>query len=401
MLELILVSLGLLGAIFVSVTIYRVNFFIAFLLSSVLSSMTIIGSLNINVLLILISTLLLLMFSRWKLSFSRILFLAIIAAMLLGASILSFYSGVELSSALGKWLKTLIVFLPLTIIKSCSQPNQFTAIHIPFTKAFLLFSYLLVVPYSIFVDVDYGVVNLPRFSGFFYDSNYMAAICFCLLYLFISVQRTNNNVENKYLIRVLIFTIILTQSFTFIAFTFGLIFFKRIKHHDGWRGERVQFALPFLVGLAYIAFIFYLHSFFEIEIADNYETSVTSLKLNSLFFRLMPQFSVIELMVKQPSLFLTGYGSGHVAELFGRVLHNFYLQLLFDNGAIFLVVVLLAIGYFFVVAKCSIYLTFTILITNYLFDNVYMFVFTFVIILCLLWNDGETSGWKLTRGHNR
>ncbi|WEE24629.1 hypothetical protein [Aeromonas hydrophila] len=169
------------------------------------------------------------------------------------------------------------------------------------------------------------------------------------------------------------------------------MFFKQVKHDYGWGTGRGQFALPFLVGLAYIVFIFYLHSFFEIKIADNYETSVTSLKLNSLLFRLMPQFSVIELMIKQPSLFLTGYGSGHVAELFGRVLHNFYLQLLFDNGAIFWVVVLLAIGYFFAVAKCNVYLTFTILITNYLFDNVYMFVFTFFIFLCLLWNNVNAS----------
>ena len=394
MFELILASFGLVAVIFVSVTLYRMAFFVSFLLSSILSSMTIIGSLNINVLLISISTLLLLLFRSWNFNFSRTLFLAIISVILLCVSILSFFSGVELPSALGKWLKTFIVFLPLTIIKSSSTsllPNQCTAVYIPFTKAFLLFSYLLVIPYSIFVDVDYGVMNLPRFSGFFYDSNYMAAICFCLLYLLISAKRVNQNTKNKYLIRVLIFTIILTQSFTFITFTCGLMFFKQVKHDYGWGTGRGQFALPFLVGLAYIVFIFYLHSFFEIKIADNYETSVTSLKLNSLLFRLMPQFSVIELMIKQPSLFLTGYGSGHVAELFGRVLHNFYLQLLFDNGAIFWVVVLLAIGYFFAVAKCNVYLTFTILITNYLFDNVYMFVFTFFIFLCLLWNNVNAS----------
>ena len=219
MLELILVFLGFFGVIFASTVVYRVNFFISLLLSSVLSSMTIIGVFNINLILILISTFLLCIFCGWKISFRRGLFLVVVSVILFGVSILSFYSGVELSSAIGKWLKTCVVFLPLILIKPRFQSLTLTEVFIPFTKAFLFFSYFLVVPYSILVDLDYGAFNLPRFSGFFYDSNYFAAICFFLLYFIVSQQRVNSSANNEFLKRVLVLTIVLTQSFTFISFT--------------------------------------------------------------------------------------------------------------------------------------------------------------------------------------
>ncbi|UKA29916.1 hypothetical protein [Photobacterium damselae] len=117
--------------------------------------------------------------------------------------------------------------------------------------------------------------------------------------------------------------------------------------------------------------------------------NMVSYKLNSVLMRVKAQFGAINMIINHNILYLTGYGSGTSVELFGRVTHNAYLQMLFDNGIIFVSVILLTLGRFLEKYRVPIYIVFTLSLTNYLFDNIFMFVFTFFVsyFLCLKNNN--------------
>ena len=88
-------------------------------------------------------------------------------------------------------------------------------------------------------------------------------------------------------------------------------------------------------------------------------------------------------MIDKPYHFIYGFGSRTTFELFGKVMHNAYLQTLFDHGLSLLVSIYLFINiigkkYFFYPA------IFYLQIMNFLFDNYFMGLVTLFYILGLL-----------------
>jgi len=212
--------------------------------------------------------------------------------------------------AFGKSLKILIFISLLHLNFNHKVPvkkilNYFINIHL------LLFGYYLSVN-----NVDWGVFNLPRFSGGYGDSNYIAAI-FLMLYIQFSYKR-------------LFWLSIFTQSVS----GFLSLFLSKIR----------------VVGRFNIIFI--VTSIFVIVMVgvgylSEWNPSRSDLwidhRLVSLYHRLHSSILGINYVSDNYGVLghVFGIGSGRSYEFADRVLHSYFTQTLVDHGFFFTLVLMI------------------------------------------------------------
>ncbi|ENM3904395.1 hypothetical protein EFU53_002952 [Vibrio cholerae] len=269
-------------------------------------------------------------------------------------------------SAVAKGVKTIVIFLPLFFLpKKVDFKVRISVV------AFIFVSILLGPANMLFVGFDYGVANIPRYSGFFNDANYFALTCL-VFYIAMKTQPSSSN--DRFIKGFLIFFIVLSQSFTvntllILYFLFG----RSLK-------ENKKTSLPFVFCFGYYFLFFLMYKNFSFVLFDDYATNSVSYKLNSIIFRLNSQFLGMAIMMTDPSIFITGYGSGFSVQLFGKVMHNAYMQMLFDNGIIFAVIVMLIVSFFVKKFNPPKFVLLVVLFCSVLFDTIYMLVFTFSLL---------------------
>ncbi|MCG3461379.1 hypothetical protein L7G72_05810 [Xenorhabdus bovienii] len=91
----------------------------------------------------------------------------------------------------------------------------------------------------------------------------------------------------------------------------------------------------------------------------------------------------MKIMLGDPIHILYGFGSHTSFELFGKVMHNSYLQTFFDHGVILLISIYLYIN---IISKNYIFylVIFYLQIMNFLFDNYFMGIVSLFFILGLI-----------------
>ncbi|HEM8846785.1 TPA: hypothetical protein U2R10_003841 [Proteus mirabilis] len=89
------------------------------------------------------------------------------------------------------------------------------------------------------------------------------------------------------------------------------------------------------------------------------------------------------MMLADPIHILYGFGSHTSVEMFGKVMHNAYLQTFFDHGIILLISMFLYIN--LICKKYNFYsIIFYLQIMNFLFDNYFMGIISLFFILGLI-----------------
>ena len=160
---------------------------------------------------------------------------------------------------------------------------------------------------------DYGIFQMPRFSGGFTDANYFAFVNFMFLLSF----KSHNDGMTSIFRAVCLISILLSQSWTVVClwlmYRFGIL--SRIG--------RVKFRIVLIFPIFFI-FIALFTSYFEIQ--GNWKDNIVVLKTNSLLFRWNAILVAIENVTADPFRLLFGFGSGVSEELNGRILHSSVFQ---------------------------------------------------------------------------
>ncbi|MEZ8325726.1 hypothetical protein AB6D00_19440 [Vibrio cyclitrophicus] len=376
--EIFVFSLSMLTFVFIYLlgTKGQGAFFIL-VVAAMLLTMTPIGEINVNIaaiLVIYLSTII--MKNKVYLTKRRMIYLVSYLFFLVSISLLSSLESVNELQALGKAIKTFAIFLPLFFL----YKNYYFSIKwlvISFIISSLFFGFIIGYNFG----YDRGVYNTPRFTGIFNDANYFALISLILYHA------CNGLFNNRFLKNTLIILIIMSQSFTVITVLIGYIFFDNL--FDRWRNLKKY--IPFLFCGFYLIVIYYISQNVEVSVFSDYNENPISYKLNSVVFRISAQLQAMDMFIQSKSLFLTGYGSGQSVELFGKVMHNVYMQMLFDNGVFFLILNLLVLSIALNSFNVSTYMAMSIMACNFLFDTIFMMPFTF---LCFL---SYFSGSKVNR----
>ena len=211
------------------------------------------------------------------------------------------------------------------------------------------------------IPVDKGLMDLPRFAGYFTDANYFAFINFLFL---ISLER--------YLIRYitpkifLISFILLSQSIT--VFSIVILYYSGILN----RLARFRY-MWFIVFVVFFSFLFYLAEL--IVISDDWQGKFIIMKLNSIFFRFESILRGVNLIMMEETSFFFGFGSGRSEELIGRVMHNSIAQTLFDHGAFGLLSIIVLLN--FMQRQSSVPAFFlSVILFSLLFDPLWSYVFS-------------------------
>lgn len=300
---------------------------------------------------------------------SDLVVLLIFSVSIIAVSLFSVNQAATPLSAIAKGIKTVVIFLPLFLLpKKVDFKLRVSVV------SFIFVSIVLGPVNMIFVGFDYGVASIPRFSGFFNDANYFALTCL-LFYIAIRIQGFSSG--DGYIKKILIFLIVLSQSFTInTLLILYLLFGTYFK-------ENKKTLLPFVFCFGYYLIFILIYFNFDFVLFDDYETNPVSYKLNSIIFRLNSQFSGMAMMMADPSIFITGYGSGFSVQLFGKVMHNAYMQMLFDNGMFFAVIVMSIVSFFVKKFDPPKFVLLVVLFCSVLFDTIYMLVFTFSLLYFL------------------
>lgn len=338
---------------------------------SLLSSITTIGSTNINVLFIILS-IFIGVYTRFLYIPKKSFFLLIVVWTILSILIsLSVFNGGYYYNVIGKSLKLFIIcFLLSTKYRGIDAYDL-----IVIARGFIGAS-VCSLPFMLkFGLYDNGFL-IYRFSGYFFDANFFSLIC--LFFLMIIPLYTN---KYSLLLYLLFLSILLSQSWSTIIlyFIIKLIGLKRL----GIIGRKVNRILPFL--------FFLLTILIANVIIDNYSDVLGGYqdyenyyvqKMNSAILR----YNIIVhgyLMIMTSDIGLwTGFGSGKTFELFGKVFHNLYFQDFFDHGICYFIIFYLYLAH--LLRKSSLVLhgiLLILLIQNFFFDNLYTFVFSFIFLL--------------------
>ncbi|CAK1950513.1 hypothetical protein [Vibrio crassostreae] len=365
--ELLLPTLSLFLFLFIYLTLNKATpTYELFFLIAYFGGFTSLGGYNISYFFLALSIVFSFLMKRTTIDKSDLVILLIFSFSIIAVSILSVNQAATPLGAIAKGIKTIVIFLPLFLLP---KKNDFK-LRIS-VIAFIFVSVVLGPVNMIFVGFDYGVASIPRFSGFFNDANYFALTCL-LFYIAIRVQVSPS--ENRYIKKLLIFLIVLSQSFTVnTLLILYLLFGTSFK-------ENKKTLLPFIFCFGYYLIFILLYNNFNFVLFDDYETNSISYKLNSIIFRLNAQFLGMAMMIADPSIFITGYGSGFSVQLFGKVMHNAYMQMLFDNGIFFSVIVILIVSFFVKKFDPPKFVLLVVLFCSVLFDTIYMLVFTFSLL---------------------
>lgn len=361
--EAIVSSAGTLSCILMSLLFNKGRLRYEFMIfSCFLLTLTLFGRLNVNMLLLVLVVGLFLLYGTVILTrggvFRSTLFF-IFSIVFCGLSITNEATVLE---AFFKAVKVFAIFLPLFFINDNSRFDIFSVI-----KSFVIITPFLGAIYLWFVGWDEGVYNTIRFSGFLNDSNYFAltSLLFLIYLDFSEIKSTRYK-------SALVLFVFASQSFSvIILLVLYLIFkpFKDIKYN--------AYVWSFAIAISYIILIFFLSAMLDLKPNDDYQTNAISYKLNSIIFRLMAQLSAVSMMIDDNSIMLFGYGGGKSIEVFGKVLHNSYMQMLFDNGVFLLFLVMFAISYFANRLMIPFSVFIVLLIVNIIFDAIFMFYITF------------------------
>jgi hypothetical protein len=113
-------------------------------------------------------------------------------------------------------------------------------------------------------------------------------------------------------------------------------------------------------------------------------------KLNSLLLRFSTMVKGYEMINNSFLGAVFGFGSGTCYIMFHKVFHNLYLQELFDNGIVFFIIFYSAIIYKTKkYAKYYKWIIMLLFLHNMFFDNLYLFVFSFFILVYKIINKNS------------
>lgn len=369
--EYFIAIFSLIFFLIISSVVYKNNFSQSFFLVSILSSLTILGDINVNLVLIFLSMIILLINRSMVLKKNDLIFISVFFVCMFFICLLPSFEGITIIHALGKWIKVLCVFFPMLFINKLKDGINPRTFSISFCISSLIFG----VFYAVFIGLKVGIYNIPRFNGFFTDANYFSLVCVVFYIINDSYCKINRSNLSQVFLLILI---LMAQSFSVISFLF-LYYIKVFLFGKEDKKYYINQYLPLILCMLYYLFVFNYYYYGDVSLRADYMDNMVSYKLNSVLMRVKAQFGAIEMILNHNILYLTGYGSGTSVALFGRVTHNAYLQMLFDNGIIFVVIVLTTLGNILKKIEAPIYIVFLLLITNYLFDNIFMFLFTFFI----------------------
>ncbi|KPC52205.1 hypothetical protein [Amantichitinum ursilacus] len=338
----------------------------SFYFSAIFSHWTALGDINISTALILLATMLLFACGRTRFNLGRVVAFSLFAFCILGGAAASTVNSPGLGAALGRFGKMALVFLPLFF------PVRAEAVEIgAMVKAFVICTLVFSIPCLLFFGADPGFMGTPRISGFFEDANYFALISLiCLIY-------ASQYMQNKSWSWLLLAQLICSQAMTMLAIT--LVYFLILRRREV--SKKMLAIFPVIIGLGYVYIIYRVQQTDAIVLESDYQTSFVAMKFNSVFFRFFAQFSAMDIIQNRPSVFWFGYGSGHSVELFGRVLHNTYVQLFFDSGIVVFLGVLLVVGLgsFRFDRQKPVFII--LIISSLLFDAFFMFIFPFALVI--------------------
>ncbi len=378
--DYLIVSFGILSFLFMMVFVFKNDIGLSALTSSFLSSMTVLGSLNINVVLIFLSFIILLLSGRLVLNERKIIFFYLFAILIMVLTLLSSMNNATMWQALGKWLKVILVFFPFIFnlnLERCRFNVRDVAV------SFITSSLILGFFYFFLIGSASGLYGIPRFSGYFYDANYFALVCVVILW-FLFFEKVLKARSYLFVTSFVVFMIFLSQSFTAVTSMCMLMLYLKVKNGNinYFRCCHTKLNYTYLIlAFFYPTFLFITYHTLDIQLLPDYETNMVSFKINSLLMRIKAQISIFDIFSHDYTYFLAGYGSGNSVALFGRVLHNAYLQMLFDNGVFFFVTIVLLVSFYINLVGLTFPMVLFLACTNYLFDNIFMYLMSFVILL--------------------
>ncbi|MEN3784885.1 hypothetical protein ACTG16_19610 [Aeromonas sp. 23P] len=378
--DYLIVSFGILSFLFMMVFVFKNDIGLSALTSSFLSSMTVLGSLNINVVLIFLSFIILFLSGRLVLNERKIIFFYLFAILIMVLTLLSSMNNATMWQALGKWLKVILVFFPFIFnlnLERCRFNVRDLAVS--FITSSLIFGFF----YFFLIGSASGLYGVPRFSGYFYDANYFALVCVVILW-FLFFEKDLKARSYLFVTSFVVFMIFLSQSFTAVTSMCMLMLYLKVKNGNinYLRCCHTKLNYTYLIlAFFYPTILFITYHTLDIQLLPDYETNMVSFKINSLLMRIKAQISIFDIFSHDYTYFLAGYGSGNSVALFGRVLHNAYLQMLFDNGVFFFVTIVLLVSFYINLVGLTFPMVLFLACTNYLFDNIFMYLMSFVIVL--------------------
>ena len=355
------------------------NIPISLLISSLLISLTPIAEYNIQIILILLSILLGVIDKTFYFSRSRLIIFGVF--LIVSYVIISFSFDFEILYVLGKLGKVIAISLPITLSINWKKSLPDYDIN-KFFNALIIISFLGMLLWFSSDKLDSGILGTYRIPSISSDPNYSAIILISFLF---TAKILEIKLKKATLYAILII-ILLTQSVSSIScaliiyFSYGFIYKK----------NNLLFFLLFFSIVIYIIGVFKISRLDIISTNSDWQENYLAMKLNSLYFRMRAQFMGAEMIYSDPSRLLYGFGSGKSLIFFDRVMHNSYMQILFDHGIIFL----LSIFVFFnsLLKNNKIYIViFYLQIMSFMFDSYFMGLIPLFFI--------SFSYLKSTQGH--
>nr|AFV94420.1 O-antigen polymerase [Providencia alcalifaciens] len=346
---------------------------ISLLIASFFLCLTPVGETNFEIVIILVSLIFCLYRKTFLINKKRFLILLLIISINIPPILVSF--DYDLYKALGKSLKIFVFLLPFTFSSIRLVKINFDLL----IKSMLFLSFLFSFLWLFERVYDGGYLFDIRLSGIVLDPNYSVTII-CALFILLYLYRSDVSINRTYIFLLFLF-LFLSQSVSSIILFIAL--FLLLKKTIIFRKNGFLFFILTLLVILNILCVMYFSHKIHLTMLSDWNDSYISLKINSLLVRLYSQIEGIRLMIDKPYHFIYGFGSRTTFELFGKVMHNAYLQTLFDHGLSLLVSIYLFINiigkkYFFYPA------IFYLQIMNFLFDNYFMGLVTLFYILGLL-----------------
>lgn len=345
---------------------------VSLLIASYFLSLTPLGETNIHIPVILISILFCLYNKLFILNTRRLYFL--LALLLINAAPIFLSFNFDLYKTIGKSLKIFVLLFPLCFIYTGRNFINFSKLKNSLAITSLVFSFLWLT-----VRIyDGGFLYDIRISGIVLDPNYsVIVLCSIFMLTFVYKPAVKFNISTLILITIVILTQSISSLLIFLLLFFILKIYKKPLKNN------FLFYLLLLLVIFDITIVLYISNNTHLTMLPDWNTSYISLKINSLLVRLYSQIEGMKMMLADPIHFLYGFGSHTSVEMFGKVMHNAYLQTFFDHGIILLISMFLYIN--IICKKYNFYIIILYLqIMNFLFDNYFMGIISLFFILGLI-----------------
>ncbi len=346
---------------------------ISHLISSYFLSLTPIGETNIHIIIILTSILFCLYKRIFIISNKRFFILFSILVINMVPIFLSF--DYNIYKTIGKLLKIFVFLFPFSFIYNKSFTINLYRMMSALAIISILFSFLWL---SVRI-YDGGFLFDIRISGLVLDPNYSVIVICSIFLLTYTLKKHINKIKltTISLVSILILTQSISSLVIFLFIILSVVTFKRLRNNN-----LLYLILTFLI-IMYIIVILYVSKNIHLIMLSDWNTNYISLKINSLLVRLYSQMEGMKIMLGDPIHILYGFGSHTSFELFGKVMHNSYLQTFFDHGVILLISIYLYIN---IISKNYIFylVIFYLQIMNFLFDNYFMGIVSLFFILGLI-----------------